>query len=123
MTAGLNLLGRVWRINTPTDDDVGGAVVSGTVAYSNVACRFMPKSASSLLLEQGLEVEGLYLVEARPPSMDIRENDEFEITFPSYHPEYGKRFGIIGMTRTSMHPADSRGFINLTLKRRRFAHA
>jgi hypothetical protein len=123
MTAGLNIKGRIWRVSTPTDDDVGGAMVSGTVVYDNLACRLIPQRPNSLLLEQGLEVDGLYLMEIRPPSLDIREQDHFELTFPSYHPEYGHHFRIIGVQRTSMHPADSRGFINLTMKRSRFAHA
>jgi hypothetical protein len=123
MTAGLDIKGKVWRFSTPSDDDVGGALVSGTVVYDNLACRLIPQPPSSLLLEQGLEVDGLYLLETRPPSLDIRERDEFEITYPFYHPEFGNRFRIIGMQRTSMHPADSRGFINLRMKRSRFAHA
>jgi len=86
MTAGLDIKGKVWRFSTPSDDDVGGALVSGTVVYDNLACRLIPQPPSSLLLEQGLEVEGLYLLETRPPSLDIRERDEFEITYPFYHP-------------------------------------
>ena len=123
MTAGLNIKGKVWRFSTPLDDDVGGALVSGTVVYDNLACRLIPQPPSSLLLEQGLEVEGIYLLEIRPPMMDIRERDEFEVTFPHYHPEYGNHFRIVGVQRTSMHPEDSRGFINFRMTRKRFAHA
>ena len=123
MTAGLVVQGKIVRFSTPSDDDVGGALVSGTVVYQGIQCRLIPQRPSSLLLEQGVEVEGLYLLETRPPTMDIRERDEFELTFPAYHPEYGHRFRIIGVQRTSMHPADSRGFLNLTMSRKRFAHA
>lgn len=123
MTAGMNVRGRIWRITTPTDDDVGGAVVTGTVIYNNVWGRLGAQRASSLLLEQGIEVSGVWMLLVRPAVMMIRERDEYEVTFPTNHLEYGNRFRIVGVRATSMHPSDSRGFLELTMTRSTFAHA
>jgi len=123
MTAGLNMWGRVWHITFPTDDEVGGAEVTGTVAYDGVHARMTPKANNPLLLEQGIETDTLFNLEVRPPSMIIYERDEWETTFPLNHWTYGKRFRIVSVQYPSVHPDDSRGFINLVLKRRERAHA
>jgi hypothetical protein len=123
MTAGMNVRGTVWWISASTDDDVGGAVITGTSAYRDVYGRLTPQSVTTLLLEQGIEAEKLWNLELRPPSMVIRERDEFEITFPPMHWNYGERFRVVSVKYPSMHPSDSRGSINLVVKRRERAHA
>jgi len=123
MTAGLNLWGRVWHINYGADDEVGGAVTTGTVAYEHVHARMDPKAVDYLLLEQGIESEKLWNLQVRPPSMVIYERDEWETTFPINHWTYGQRFRILSVRYPSVHPDDSRGFINLVMSRRQVAHA
>jgi hypothetical protein len=123
MTAGLDIKCKIWRITFPTpDDDVGGANVSGTVVYDNVYGRIREQKTTPLLLEQGLEIDTLFQVEVRPVSMIIYERDEFELIYPLNHWDYGKRYRIIQVQHTSMHPNDSRSFINLTLRRSERAH-
>jgi hypothetical protein len=122
MTAGLEIKCRIWHITFPSDDDVGGAYTSGTVAYDNVSGRIREEKTTPLLLEQGLEVAMLFNVEVRPVGMTIYERDEFELIFPQNHWDYGKRYRIIQVQHTSMHPSDSRSFINLTIRREERAH-
>ena len=57
MVAGLNTQIRIWRMDDIADDDVGGARVSGTVAYDYVKARIEANPAEQLLLQQGLETE------------------------------------------------------------------
>ena len=122
MTSGLNIRGRFWRMMYLADDAVGGAQVSGTIAYDGFECRLTPQKTSFLLLEQGLEVENLWNLEARPNTMQVIERDEFEVTFPPNHPNINDRFRIIQVQQNSMHPNDSRGFLNVVLRRRDYAH-
>jgi hypothetical protein len=117
MPAGLNAQMRVWRMANVADDDVGGALISGSVAYDCVACRFTPLRASQLLLEQGLETERLGTIITRPDIMLIYERDVIEITAPTFHANYGQRFRILDAERTGMHAADRRGFMYLTVSR------
>jgi hypothetical protein len=122
MTAGLDIRGRIWRINYGPDDDVGGAMVTGTVAYDFVQARLTPAKTSSLLLEQGIEAESLWNLQLRPTTMAIRERDEFEVTYPANHWNCGQRFRIISVQYPSMHPNDGRGFISTVAHRRDTAH-
>jgi len=117
--AGLNACMRVWRMeNDPLDDDqVGGAMVSGTIVYDDVPCRLTPVAASQLLLQQGLEVQRTMNVLTRPASMVIYERDVIEIVRPTYHPNYGQRFRVLDVERTAVHPADRRGYMTLVVDR------
>lgn len=118
MTTGLNLKISVWRMGTVGPDDaVGGAISTGTVVYESVEGRLSQASPSQIMLEQGLEVDTIWTCRVRPPNLDIRERDEIEITWPPLHPHLNDRFRIRGVRRTSMHPRDGRGFIDLTLSR------
>ena len=54
MTAGLDSRANIWRMTTLDDDEVGGAVVSGTVLHQNVHTRMNPQPREQLLLQQGL---------------------------------------------------------------------
>lgn len=117
MPAGLNAQMRVWRMVNIADDDVGGALMTGTPIYDCVACRLAPSRASQLLLEQGLETERLASIITRPDTMLIYERDLVEITGPTFHPQYGQRWRVIDLERTGMHSADRRGFIHMTVSR------
>ncbi len=118
MTAGLDAYMRVWREeNTQPDDDVGGAMLTGTVVYECVQCRLTPFAVSQLLLQQGLETKRTMSIITRPPAMVIYERDVVEITAPAFHPNYGQRFRVLDVQRTGIHPADRRGYLRLVAER------
>lgn len=103
--------------NPVADDVVGGAIVTGSVAYETVRMRFEPQRANLLLLEQGLETTRLISIMLWPASLVIYERDELEVTRPAYHPNFGQRFRITTVNRMSIHPADPRGFIHIFCER------
>jgi hypothetical protein len=55
MPGGMNNRVRIWRIDYDSDDIVGGAMPTGTVAHSNVHARVEANPEDQLLLQQGLE--------------------------------------------------------------------
>jgi len=117
MPAGLNLLGCIWRFSYPQDDSIGGAVPSGTMLYQEVAARISSQRPISALLAQGVESIALYSALVWPSSMDISENDQFEVTAPEISPYYGKKFIILGVQRTSTYANNSQGYLILTMRR------
>jgi hypothetical protein len=117
MTAGLNIQARVHRMSVNADDDVGGALITGTVVYECLNTRLTPARPSFLLLAQGLETERLATATVRPGTLVIYERDEFEVVGPINHPSLGERWRVVSVDRPSLHPSDSRGFLNLTLNR------
>jgi len=118
MTTGLNLRVSIWRMTTTSSDDaVGWAMVTGTVVHENVEGRLSQSRPSQIVLEQGLEADTIWTCRIRPASLVIYERDEVEVTRPPLHPHLNDRFRIRGVRRTSMHPRDGRGFIDLTLSR------
>jgi len=123
MVAGLNLRMKVWRMNALPDDDVGGAKLSGTVAYDSIHARFEQPQPNFLLLQQGLEVQDTIQCTCRPPNLDIKERDEVEICFPLHHPLYGERLRVVSVQLSDLHPSDSRGKLILFLSRSEYAHA
>lgn len=119
MPIGLNVKARVWRmLNQPSaDDDVGGAMITGSMAYGCINMRWTPRASNLTLLEQGLETKELQRVMAWPASLLVYERDELEITAPSNHPNYGERWRVISANRQGIHPSDPRGFLHLTIER------
>jgi hypothetical protein len=117
MPAGLNLLGCVWRYYYPQDDSIGGAVPSGTLLYQDISARISSQRPISALLAQGVESIALYTALVWPSSMEISENDQFEVTQPQISPYYGKKFIILGVQHTSIHPASGQGYLILTMRR------
>jgi hypothetical protein len=101
----------------PGDDQVGGALVTGTPFYFGLKGRMEENKPSQFVLEQGLEVDPIWTCVVRPPIASIRENDQVEITFPPEHPYLGLHFRVRGVQRASLHPRDARGFLSLTLSR------
>lgn len=120
--AGLNVRGNIWRIDTTTDDVVGGAVTTGTLVYTNVWLRFEAQEPEQLLLQQGLETPKIFNVTCVPATLDIRERDEVEISKPTDHLFYGYRFRVIGVRYSSHVPRDPRNYLMLTLRRSERAH-
>jgi hypothetical protein len=128
MAAGLNLLCAIWRFVETADDSVGGSVPSGTMIYQNaqgrridhlVHIRRLPVLESS---QHGLEMPKYNLFELQPATMDVRENDEIQITNPPNNWDYLKFFRIISIMREGYHPNDSRGLLLCSCKRSVRAH-
>lgn len=97
MTQGLSLKATIWRMNTAADDEQGGAMITGTPAYSDLPVAIASRRPTQISLEQGLEVEAIYDLTARQCDITIYERDEVEVTCPSDHPYYNLRFRVIGV--------------------------
>ena len=123
MTAGLNIHVRFWRMTTPVDDEIGGAVPTGTIVYQDIAARIEPMRPDYLLIQQGIETSNLYTCVCRPPNLAIKEYDEAEVVFPLNHNMINKRLLVRNIQDTSLHPSDSRGYLVVTLERKNDAHA
>ncbi len=123
MVAGLNTRVNIWRMNQQEDDSVGGAMLSGSVQYSNIQARIQASPTQQLLIQQGLETSDIFTAIILRNNLDIRERDELEIAFPQEHPYYGKRFRIVGVRYSDHAPYDRRGYMMLTLNRSEIAHS
>ena len=123
MTAGLNIHIRFWRMTTPVDDEIGGAVPTGTIIYDDVPARIEPVRPDYVLIQQGIETTNLYTCVCRPANLAIKEYDEAEVVFPLNHNLINKRLLVRNIQDTSIHPSDSRGYLVLTLERKFDAHA
>lgn len=122
MVAGLNLKCNIWSIGYQPDDEVGGAVTTGTVAYENVMLSLQENRVEQLLLQQGLETQKTFSANICPGNLDIRERDELEVTFPPNHRYYGERFRIINSRHSSFAPDNPDAYMMLTLIRSVEAH-
>ena len=69
------------------------------------------------LLEQGLSVPETFQVLVFPANIDARHNDQIRITAPAGDWFYNKKFRIIGITRSSNHPANDRNLIKFIVRR------
>lgn len=97
MVAGLNVKVKIWRMTPDADDDVGGAQITGTVAYADLAARLTTRRPSQLLLEQGLETDKVFDLAVQGHGLTIYERDEVEVTWPTDHLQYSQRFRILGV--------------------------
>ena len=123
MTAGFNIKGKVWRITFPSDDSIGGAQSSGTVAYNSIDLRLHAIEPDQVFLQQGLETLRTFRGTVRDHTLTIYERDEIEIIWPTDHWYYEKRFRVDGVTHSNFHPRDARGYLILNLSRSERAHA
>lgn len=123
MPGGMNNRVRIWRIDYDSDDIVGGAMPTGTVAHSNVHARVEANPEDQLLLQQGLETVRTFNALIVPGSLDVRERDELEIYRPVYHPYYGVRFRIVGIQYSSMDKYNPNNYMRLSMIRSVRSHA
>lgn len=121
--AGLREKANIWRFSFPDDNDVGGAVSSGTLQYANVMSQMDAKMPSQILLQQGLETLETFTAIVIPGTMTIYERDEYEPVFPYNHPYYGQRFRITGVTKSVNMPFNPNNYMVLTMTRSIRAHA
>lgn len=122
MVAGMNVALNVWRIDYQPDDEIGGAVVSGSVQFYNVSARFEYEPYTKVIMEQGIEANQLITALVVPGTLDIRERDEVELVAPFDHTDLNKRFRVMGVERGSHSPRDPRNYLILHLTRSVRAH-
>lgn len=108
MVAGLRLRVRLHSMVQEPDDDVGGSIFSGTVAYRNIPASVEYLKPSLLLLEQGLETRRMARVLVQPGSLTIYERDELEVVGPPGHEDLGRFFRVESVDRTGLSPNDPR---------------
>ena len=123
MPAGLNRICSLITFSYPSDDSVGGAVPSGTVIYQNLNIRIEPMKPSQVLLEQGVQVGALYNAMLFAGNVDIKHNDQILFTAPQTDWYYGKKFRVIGVMRSSGHPALDSNQVKVVVKRWEESHA
>lgn len=117
MRAGNNTRADIIRLNYPVDDEVGGALPSGTVIYPSVECRIQATTPIPAYAIQGLETSKIMTADVYPGTLDIEEYDELQVVSPPNSPYYLLKFRIDTVQRTNMHPGDPRGYLLLTLVR------
>lgn len=123
MPAGLNQVARLIRFSYPADDSVGGAVPSGTIVYENLFIRIKSEEPTLALLEQGLQTPTIYTGLLFAGNITIEHNDQVEVVAPQNSWFYGKKFRVIGVQRSSNHPAQDRNQIRVTLRRYEESHS
>ncbi|NGX44870.1 MAG: hypothetical protein K940chlam2_00010 [Chlamydiae bacterium] len=108
----------IWRI-TFLDDDVGGAVETGTYLARGVAGNLSMMGPSQMSLEQGLEVPALadIFLRPRPGSVVIRERDQLQVVGPPAHPNLGEYWRIESVDTPPMHPANRKSFFTIKASR------
>lgn len=116
------MLFSLWRMDTGTDDYVGGASVTGSVVYQNIQGRMQGFLPSQVFEQQGLETLRTFTLTIVPGTLDIRERDEAEVTAPFDHLYFGDRFRVIGVLPSDLSPRDPRNYMMLTTTRSVRAH-
>jgi hypothetical protein len=122
MAAGLVVKARIWREFNLTDDVIGGAVRSGTIAYEDISCRVEQMKPNDRLIQEGYQIGKYAQVECVPSTLLIYENDEFEITYPAKHRYYGHKWRVDAVQYPNMFADESRGILLLTLSHKEYAH-
>jgi len=101
------------------DDEVGGAVETGTVLASNIRGYMDIRPPSQLMLEQGLETPRIadIFLRPRPGSLVLYERDQIEVTGPADHPNINERWRIEAVLNSPQHPKDRKRFIKVRTTR------
>jgi hypothetical protein len=91
----------VIQINYSSDDNIGGAVTTGTTVYSSLPGVLTLRRPSQQSLEAGLETNDIYdfTCTARfyRNRVTIYERDEILVTWPLDHALYNLRFRVTGV--------------------------
>jgi hypothetical protein len=124
-TAEFNTLFTIYSIAFPADDDVGGAVASGSVNTfhkKSLWGRIEVDPPNQLLLQQGLETVRTAKILVRQNGaglspLVVNERDQIEIAQPTNHPYYMKRWRVVAVQHMATHPSQRRNLIRLTVQR------
>jgi hypothetical protein len=100
-----------------SDDQIGGAVFTGTVTNECVRGHLRVREPSQILIEQGLETKITADAFVLPATIPLQERDVLEVSGPLNHPNINQRFRIIGVADWMKHPQDRSRFIKLKLIR------
>jgi len=124
LTAGLVLSGDIWEYSFVDDDDVGGAVPSGTIVYEGVQMRLQNSRNSLDLTIQGFEASKYFSAVLQPrPGMNLVERKHFfQPISPPNSRYYLKMFRIVNIQEPNFHPSDPRKYLILNLERVDNAH-
>jgi hypothetical protein len=118
MTAGMRMQVTIHSIGQGPDDEVGGAIYTGTATLLSIPATIQYLTPSRLLLEQGTEVKRIAKILVQPGSLVIVEQDEVEVVGPPGHEDVGRLFKVVSVDRTGFSPNDTRGrFLQLTCER------
>lgn len=105
------------------DDDVGGAVETGTVTFQGLRGQINLLQPTQAGLEQGLETPALADIFLRLKPSQARsgtfivERDQLVIVGPKQHPLLDETWRIISIQNTPTHPGNRRGFLKLRASR------
>ncbi len=105
---GLNVRFDIIRLSY-IDDDIGGAVETGTFVARSVPGRIQVLPPSTQTLEVGIEsptIADIFL-RPRPGTLTINANDQIVLVLPLNHINFDQRWRIEGQIRSSsMHSMD-----------------
>lgn len=114
---GLNTQFSVTRMSQASDDQIGGAVFTGTVTNQCVRGHLHVREPSQLAIEQGLETPNQADAFVLPATISIQERDLLEVTGPLNHPNINQMFRVVGVADWAKHPQDRQRFTKLRLMR------
>ena len=114
---GLNTQFNVWQMSQASDDEVGGAVFTGTITDNCIQGHLRVNTPSQLLIEQGLETKITADAFVLPGTVVLEERYVLEVSGPINHPNLNQRFRIVGVADWSKHPQDQTKFHRLKLIR------
>lgn len=112
---GLNIKVSFIQNSYQGDDASGGAIITGTVVYSNISARLSARRPSQQSLEQGLEVDRIFDLIINSQSINVNERDEVRVDSPTTSPYYQEEFRILGIQHDSRRP--NSGHTEYTLSR------
>lgn len=117
---GNNIKFSIIRSNMAADDKVGGAMVTGTTSYTDIAGRLANSPAQELLLQQGLEINQIWRLQMKS-MVTITEQDTVIVTAPASHPMFNQTFRVVYVRFPSFN--DPRRFKQISLSRIVTAHS
>lgn len=120
--AGLRERANIYKIDYGSDSPAGGAMITGSLQYAGVMSQMDAVMPSQLLLQQGYETQTTWTALIVPGTLDIQVGYEYEPIAPFNHPEYGNRFRIVGVRKSSNLPYNPNNYMTLSLVRSKYAH-
>jgi hypothetical protein len=98
------------------DDDIGGAMPSGTCIATGVSVRIEENSTPLLLLAQGIEADKTYSLMMLWPISGVQFQDVMVVTYPPEHFLLNAELKVIDVSHDSLIDRN-RGHIEVSLRR------
>lgn len=105
----------IYSMYADSDDDIGGAILTGTTTGEWVRSRIEDVPSDMLPLVQGIITDQGYYATVWPLTTIVENNYVVEVVYPPSHLLFGKRLRVKQVTRTSSNK--SRAHIELLLDR------